>query len=49
MFALKVEKEGKDMQNKVFHRLLSQINSLTPTQSKQLQNQLNEKEKAWQY
>jgi len=31
------------MRNKAFHRLLSQVNTLTPTQSKQLQNQLNQK------
>jgi len=31
------------MRNKAFHRLLRQVNTLTPTQSKQLQNQLNQK------
>jgi len=31
------------MQNKTFRRLLSQVNTLTPTQSKQLQNKLNQK------
>ena len=36
-------KEGKDMQNKAFHRLLSQLNKLTPTQSKQLKNKLKQK------
>ncbi len=31
------------MRNEAFHRLLSQVNTLTLTQSKQLQNQLNQK------
>jgi len=31
------------MQNKAFHRLLSQIDKLTPTQSKQLQNHIKKK------
>ena len=31
------------MQNKAFHRLLSQIDKLTPSQSKQLQNHIKKK------